>query len=220
MAKLYFKYGAMGSSKTANALMARYNYIERGQKVLMLKPAMENRDGEKTIKSRIGLSAECIYVEEFIKYVKENWEVIRKLNEEFNKYPGCFTDEQIYSAYGDLEDCSKYDAVIIDEAQFMTEEQVEFMSDIVDVYNIPVLCYGLRADFQNNLFPGSAKLLAIADNIQEIKTVCWCGKKATCNARYNENGIIRVGKQVELGANDKYVALCRKHFKEGKLNNN
>lgn len=214
MASLYFYYGAMGSSKTANALMARYNYIERGQKVLMLKPAMENRDGEKTIKSRIGLSAECIYVEDFIKEVKEKWDEVKYV---LNHDEGYFTDEQIYRTFEEDALWYKYDAIIIDEAQFMTEEQVEIMSDIVDVYNIPVLCYGLRADFQNNLFPGSAKLLAIADNIQEIKTVCWCGKKATCNARYDEHGIVKTGDQVVLGANDKYISLCRKHFKEGKL---
>ena len=214
MASLYFYYGAMGSSKTANALMARYNYIERGQKVLMLKPAMENRDGEKTIKSRIGLSAECIYVEDFVKEVKEKWDKVKYV---LNHDEGYFTDEQICRTFEENALWYKYDAIIIDEAQFMTEEQVEIMSDIVDVYNIPVLCYGLRADFQNNLFPGSAKLLAIADNIQEIKTVCWCGKKATCNARYDEHGIVKTGDQVVLGANDKYISLCRKHFKEGKL---
>ena len=214
MASLYFYYGAMGSSKTANALMARYNYIERGQKVLMLKPAMENRDGEKIIKSRIGLSAECIYVEDFIKEVKEKWDEVKYV---LNHDEGYFTDEQIYRTFEEDALWYKYDAIIVDEAQFMTEEQVEIMSDIVDIYNIPVLCYGLRADFQNNLFPGSAKLLAIADNIQEIKTVCWCGKKATCNARYDEHGIVKTGDQVVLGSNDKYIALCRKHFKEGKL---
>ena len=101
--------------------------------------------------------------------------------------------------------------------QFATKEQVDFLSDIVDEYEVPVVCYGLRADFRNELFPGSERLLAIADVITELKTVCWCGRKATCNARYNENGIVREGEQVVLGANDSYVALCRKHFKEGKL---
>jgi thymidine kinase len=110
-----------------------------------------------------------------------------------------------------------YDCVIVDEVQFATAEQIDFLSDIVDFYDVPVICYGLRADFQNRLFPGSERLIAIADTIREIKTVCWCGKKATCNARYNEQGIVRDGEQVMLGANDSYVSLCRKHFKMGML---
>ena len=185
MAKLYFFYGAMGSSKTANALMTEYNYSERNQKALLVKPDIEKRDGEKTIKSRIGLEKECILFSELEK----------------------MTDSEI----------QKYDAIIVDEAQFLKKEQVDYLSDIVDNYKIPVLCYGLRADFQNELFEGSERLLAIADSINEIKTVCWCGRKAVCNARYNKNGIVRHGAQVVLGANDRYIALCRKHFKEGKL---
>ncbi len=200
MASLYFYYGAMGSSKTANALMARYNYMEKGQKVLLLRPAIDTRFGKGIVKSRIGLSEKCVLVEEFC--------------EEFHeKYPN-FKEDMLANNL-DQYKTFDYAAIIIDEAQFMTEEQVEFMSDIVDFFNIPVLCYGLRIDFQNHLFPGSAKLLAIADKIQEIKTVCWCGKKAICNARYNENGIVREGNQIEIGENDKYVSLCRKHFKLG-----
>lgn len=202
MASLYFYYGAMGSSKTANALMARYNYMEKGQKVLLLRPAIDTRFGKGIVKSRIGLSENCVLVEEFCEEFQE-------------KYP-CFKEDMEannFEKYKEF-DCA---AIIIDEAQFMTEEQVEFMSDIVDFLNIPVLCYGLRIDFQNHLFPGSAKLLAIADKIQEIKTVCWCGKKAICNARYNESGIVREGNQIEIGENDKYVSLCRKHFKLGMI---
>lgn len=111
----------------------------------------------------------------------------------------------------------QYDCIIVDEAQFATAEQIDFLADVVDFWNITVICYGLRADFQNHLFPGSARLLAIADKIQEIKTACWCGRKATCNARYNEAGIVRSGEQVMLGGNDSYIALCRKHFKMGML---
>lgn len=185
MAKLYFYYGAMGSSKTANALMTRFNYEEVGQKALLCKPKIDNRFGNDVVHSRIGLEYESIFVEELVKMSKE--------------------------------EIQKYDCVIVDEVQFATREQIDFLSDIVDVYDVPVVCYGLRADFRNELFPGSERLLAIADVITELKTVCWCGRKATCNARYNDNGIVRVGEQVELGANDKYVALCRKHFKEGKL---
>ena len=110
-----------------------------------------------------------------------------------------------------------YDAIIVDEIQFAKREQIDFLAHIVDYLKVPVLCYGLRSDFQLNLFEGSERLLAIADELHEVKTVCWCGKKATCNARYNEHGIVRVGTQVLLGANDEYIALCRKHFLEGKL---
>ena len=115
------------------------------------------------------------------------------------------------------DELKSYDAIIVDEIQFAKEEEVDYLAYLVDSFKIPVLCYGLRADFQTKLFPGSKRLLELADEIKELKTVCWCGKKATCNARYNEQGIVREGEQVMLGANDEYVALCRKHFVEGKL---
>ena len=185
MAKLYFYYGAMGSSKSANALMAEYNYRERGQKVLLAKTNLDTRDGVHTIRSRIGLEREGVLLSDIC----------------------AMPDEEI----------QKYDAVIVDEIQFARKEQIDFLARIVDELNVPVMCYGLRTDFQLNLFEGSARLLAIADEIKEIKTVCWCGKKAICNARYNRNGIVRTGEQIMLGANDEYIALCRKHFLEGKL---
>lgn len=189
MAKLYFRYGTMGSSKTANALMVQFNYQEREQKALLLKPAVEVRDGYQQIKSRIGLSSPCLLVED------------------------CINSE------GEIKtrDFQYYDCVIVDEAQFLTPKQVDSLARIVDDYGVPVICYGLRADFQGNLFPGSMRLMAVADKIEEVKTVCWCGRKATNNARFNENGIVRKGEQFELGGNDKYIALCRKHFIEGKL---
>lgn len=185
MAKLYFYYGAMGSSKSANALMAEYNYRERGQKVLLAKTNLDTRDGKNVIHSRIGLERECVLLSD-----------VCRMNDE---------------------DIRKYDAVIVDEIQFAKKAQVDFLAHIVDDLNVPVMCYGLRTDFQLNLFEGSERMLAIADVISEVKTVCWCGKKATCNARYNEHGIVREGAQVMLGANDEYIALCRKHFLEGKL---
>ncbi len=185
MAKLYFYYGAMGSSKSANALMAEYNYRERGQKVLLAKTNLDTRDGKNVIHSRIGLERECVLLSD-VCHMKD-------------------------------EDISQYDAVIVDEIQFAKKAQVDFLAHIVDDLNVPVMCYGLRTDFQLNLFEGSERMLAIADVISEVKTVCWCGKKATCNARYNEHGIVREGAQVMLGANDEYIALCRKHFLEGKL---
>ena len=186
MPRLFFRYGAMGSSKTANALMVCYNYEERGQKALLAKSAIDTRDGANIVHSRIGLERECILLETLCNDMTE-------------------------------EEIKTYDAIVVDEAQFATPEQVDFLAHLVDDFGIPVLCYGLRADFQNKLFPGSERLLAIADHIQELKTVCWCGRKATCNARYNENGIVREGAQVMLGSNDSYKALCRKHFKMGKL---
>lgn len=185
MAKLFFRYGAMGSSKTANALMVEYNYRERGKKAIMVKPKTDTRDGIHIIKSRIGLELPCILVEDLM-------------------------DMSV------AEICT-YDCVIVDEAQFCTKDQIAFFVRLVDDYNIPVICYGLRADFRNELFEGSLWLLAWADVIEEIKTVCWCGKAARCNARFNENGIVREGDQVCLGGNSSYIALCRKHWKEGNL---
>lgn len=183
MAKLYFYYGVVGSSKTANVLMVHYNYHERGKKALLVKPDVDKRDGDTNIRSRIGLEHDGELMSRFKKY-KES-------------------------------EIKNYDCIIVDEIQFCSKREVDFLSDIVDTLEIPVMCYGLRADFKNNLFEGSERLLAIADEIHEVKTVCWCGSKATCNARYNENGIVREGEQILLGANDKYIALCRKHYKEG-----
>ena len=182
MAKLYFRYGAMGSSKTANAIMVQYNYQERGQNALMLKPRLDNRDGERTVGSRSGLSAPCRYVEEL-----------------------------------DEIDLTLYDCVIVDEAQFLKKAQVQRLVDIVDGMGIPVICYGLRADFMGNLFEGSHWLMAWADTIEEIKTVCWCGRKAIMNARVANGQVVRSGEQIVLGGNESYVALCRRHWARGEL---
>jgi len=182
MAKLYFRYGAMGSSKTANAIMVQYNYQERGQNALMLKPRLDSRDGENTVGSRSGLNAPCRYVEEL-----------------------------------DNIDLRNYDCVIVDEAQFLTKGQVQRLVDIVDGMGIPVICYGLRADFQGNLFEGSHWLMAWADSIEEIKTVCWCGRKAIMNARVSGGKVVKAGEQIVLGGNESYVALCRRHWARGEL---
>ncbi|MGI6192585.1 MAG: thymidine kinase [Christensenellales bacterium] len=183
MAKLYFRYGAMGSSKSANALMVRYNYEERNQKVLLVKPELDSRDGERVVTSRCGLSSPCEYL------------------------------DALYDR-----DVKQYDCVIVDEAQFLTKKQVERLVEIVDEEGVPVIAYGLRADFRGELFEGSQWLLAWADTIEEIKTICWCGKKATYNARFDEDGnVTKVGEQIVLGANDRYVGLCRRHWKEGNL---
>ena len=182
MSKLYFRYGAMGSSKTANAIMVQYNYHERGQNALMLKPRLDSRDGARCVSSRSGLTAPCRYVEEL-----------------------------------DEIDLSVYDCVIVDEAQFLSKAQVQRLVDIVDRMNIPVICYGLRADFQGNLFEGSHWLMAWADSIEEIKTVCWCGRKATMNARVMNGRVVKDGEQIVLGGNESYVALCRRHWAKGEL---
>ena len=191
MAKLYFRYGAMGSSKTANALMVRYNYLERGMKVLLLKPRIDNRDGENIIVSRIGLKAPCEYVEDFVEMSEAKWH--------------------------SPDDCSEYSAIIVDEAQFMTKQQVDYMAHIVDDLNLPVICYGLRTDFRSEMFPGAARLFELADIIEQIPTVCWCGKKAHFNARVINGEMVRTGEQVFIGGNESYMALCRKHYMRGQL---
>ena len=186
MAKLYFRYGVMGSSKSANALMVRYNYEERGQRALMVKPAFDQREGESVVNSRIGLNYACVWFEEL---------------------------EKMSAA-----DIRAFQCVIVDEAQFLSHAQVDYLTEIVDDMNVPVICYGLRADFSGRLFPGSEALLACADIIEEVKTICWCGRKATCNARFDANGVVlKEGEQVVLGANDCYIGLCRRHWKEGNL---
>lgn len=185
MAKLYFRYGAMGSSKTANALMVAYNYYERGKEALLVKPQIDTRD-EGVVRSRMGLEQKCRYVEELVQ----------------------MSDEQI----------RKYDCVIVDEAQFCKKSDIEFLEHIVEDLDIPVICYGLRTDFRRELFEGSLWLMAWADVIEELKTVCWCGNGAVCNTRYTEDGqVIREGEQVFVGGNERYVALCKKHYKEGNL---
>ncbi len=196
MAKLYFRYGAMGSSKSANILMVRYNYEERGQYAVLLKPRTDNRDSKTEIVSRMGLRASAEYVDDFLKEVSGLWK----------------KDSPSYLYHGNV-----VSAILVDEAQFLSAEEVDLFSDFVDFCNIPVLCYGLRTDFRNRLFPGSERLMEIADVIEEVPTVCWCGKRAQCNTRYANGKIVREGEQIMLGSNESYVALCRKHYKEGRL---
>ncbi|RSX56161.1 thymidine kinase [Bifidobacterium dolichotidis] len=187
MAKLYFKFGAVGASKTANALMVRYNYLERGKVPVMLKPRMECRDGEHTIRSRIGLEAECAFVEDFLESMKHH--------------------------QGDEVD---FDVVIVDEAQFLTTQQIDELAAIVDNYDVSVICYGLRTDFQGEGFEGATRLLLIADKIENIKTVCWCGRAACFNARIdNQGNIIRAGDKIVFGGTGTYISLCRKHYYQG-----
>ena len=181
MAKLYFKYGAMGSSKSANALITKFNSEERGMRVWLIKPATDTRDGEGLIASRIGLSAKADIISH---------------------------EESIIAL---LDKMSGIDVIITDECQFFTPEQIDELREIVNFRDIPVLCFGLRTDFMTHLFPGSRRLLEVADSITEIKTICSCGAKAIVNARIDSEGhVITSGSQVFIGGNDSYVAMCHK----------
>ena len=185
MAKLYFKYGAMGSSKTANALITKFNYEERGMKVWLIKPALDVRDGADVVRSRIGLEAQAYAVT---------------------------PDIDIFEAFKNAGD---FHVVIADECQFFTARQIDGLRRIVDELDIPVLCFGLRTDFLTHTFEGSHRLFEVADSISEIKTVCECGSKAIVNARIDGNGkIVTEGGQILLGGNDSYIAMCHKCWKK------
>lgn len=184
MAKLYFKYGAMGSSKSAQALITQFNYEELGMKVWLIKPSIDDRDGKNIIRSRIGLQREA--------------QVITP-------------EENILDTF---ERVRGVDVIIADEAQFFTPAQIDQLRQIVDDEDLPVLCFGLRTDFLTHFFPGAQRLMELADSLTEIKTVCACGRKATVNARIDETGkIITEGGQILLGGNDSYVAMCHKCWK-------
>ena len=185
MAKLYFKYGAMGSSKSAQALITKFNYEELGMSVWLIKPSVDTRDGAELIRSRIGLEARA-------QVVTPGQDIIA-----------------MYNAAG------KRDVIIADEAQFFTPEQIDQLRTLVDEEDLPVLCFGLRTDFLTHVFPGSKRLLELSDSITEIKTVCACGRKATVNARLDASGrVLTEGDQVFLGGNDSYVAMCHKCWQQ------
>ena len=187
MAKLYFKYGAMGSSKTAQALITKYNYEENDMKVWLIKPSADTRDGAEKLRSRIGLEATV--------------EVIAPAVDVYDRFRNSRKDT-----------CN---VIIVDECQFMTEAQIEQLRSIVNDFSVPVLCFGLRTDFQTRLFPGSRRLMELADCIEEIKTMCDCGAKATVNARINDGYIVTEGAQVVLGGNDSYIAMCHRCYVNG-----
>jgi thymidine kinase len=188
MAKLYFYYSAMNAGKSTVLLQSAYNYEERGMAVLLMAPAIDERFGAGKIHSRIGLSADAV-----------------SFTPEFNLF-NYVRDE--------LSRNVKLKCVLIDEAQFLTKAQVLELTDVVDTLNLPVLTYGIRSDFQGEPFPGSLYLLTLADNLVEIKTVCHCGRKATMNTRIDEQGqSVKIGDQIQIGGNEKYIAMCRKHFK-------
>ena len=188
MAKLYFKYGAMGSSKTAQALITKYNYEENDLKVWLIKPSADTRDGKQVLRSRIGLEAE-------VEVIPPDMDILARFDE--TRRGSC-------------------NVIIVDECQFLTERQIDELRAIVNDRNVPVMCFGLRTDFQTKLFPGSRRLMELADEIQEIKTMCDCGAKATVNARIDASGhIITQGAQVVLGGNDSYIAMCHKCYVRG-----
>ncbi|NQY32735.1 MAG: thymidine kinase [Coraliomargarita sp.] len=186
MAQVYFYYSAMNAGKSTSLLQSSYNYNERGMNTLLLTPEIDQRAGTKTIASRIGLSSEAT----------------------------TFTAEaNLFQLVDETHTSSTIACVLIDESQFLSRKQVEQLCKVADDLNIPVLCYGLRTDFQAKLFEGSAALLALADNLIELKTICHCGKKATMNVRLSANGkAIRDGEQIEIGGNERYVAMCRKCY--------
>ena len=187
MAKLYFKYGAMGSSKSAQALITKFNYEEKGLKVWLIKPSIDNREDLEIVSSRIGLKAKCTAI---------------------------FPDMSIWDEF-ENRIAQKVDVIIADESQFFTAAQIDDMRRIVDELEVPVLCFGLRTDFQTHLFEGSRRLLEIADKLTEIKNICECGRKAIVNARIDDAGnVITEGEQVLLGGDERYTAMCHKCWKK------
>jgi len=188
MAKLYFYYAAMNAGKSTTLLQADYNYRERGMETMLWTAKLDDRAGAGVIGSRIALSAPAHGFD-------ENVDLFAEITDELKR--------------------RKLDCILVDEAQFLTQRHVLQLCEVADRLGIPVLCYGLRTDFQGKLFPGSAALLALADSMVELKAVCECGRKATMNLRVDQEGhAVAAGAQTEIGGNDRYVALCRKHFFE------
>lgn len=189
MAQLYYRYSTMGAGKSIEVQKVAFNYEERGQNPLLFTSDIDNRyDKEGTVASRIGLKRRAIAIND---------------------------DMNIYAIVKEYNDLFGVDSIIIDECQFLKKHHIIELTDIVDDLNIPVMCYGLKSDFKNELFEGSYWLLALSDKIEEIKTVCWCGKKATTNARIVDGKVVYSGEQIYIGGNESYTALCRKHYKQG-----
>lgn len=189
MAKLYFYYSAMNAGKSTVLLQSSYNYRERGMDTLLFTPVIDTRYAKGKVYSRIGLNADAISFD-------SEWNLFNYIKASKEKNP-------------------KIECILVDEAQFLHKDQVFQLTDVVDKLNLPVLAYGIRSDFQGEPFEGSLYLLIWADNLIEIKTICDCGKKAIMNARIDANGnIVRTGSQIQIGGNERYIAMCRKHFKE------
>ncbi len=190
MAQLYFRYSTMNAGKSIDLIKVAYNYEERGQTVLALVPAVDDRYGRGVITSRIGVQREATIVRD---------------------------DTNILELFMKENERKHIDCVLVDESQFLRKHHIEELVEIVDSCNTPVICYGLKNDFRNELFEGSYYLLVYADKIEEIKTICWCGRKATMVARVVDGKIVKSGDQIVVGGNDMYVSLCRKHYNDGRL---
>ncbi|MBQ9465554.1 MAG: thymidine kinase [Muribaculaceae bacterium] len=191
--KLYFRYGTMGSAKTALLLTQAYNFEERGMQYLCMKPIIDNREGDNVIRSRIGIERRCEWI-----------------------YPDTDLYVTLCAMFG--RDGIKKDWILIDEVQFLKASQIDQLARLVDDFGINVVCYGLRTDFQSNLFEGSRRLFELADSIDEIKSTCTCGRKTIINARIDRAGnIVMAGDQVEIGGDDKYVALCRNCWRNRRI---
>lgn len=191
--KLYFRYGTMGSAKTAMLLTTAYNFEERGMAYICLKPVVDTREKKNVIRSRIGIERECSWI-----------------------YPDTNLYDMIHDSFEQTLDVP--DWILVDEAQFLSADQVDQLSRVVDDYACNVVCYGLRTDFKTHLFEGSRRLFEIADSIDEIKSTCSCGRKTIVNARIDSNGeIITEGEQVEIGGNDRYIAVCRKCWRNKRI---
>jgi thymidine kinase len=190
LAQLYYRYSTMNAGKSIELIKVAYNYEERGKHVLVLVPSVDNRYGEGVVTSRIGISREATIIND---------------------------DTNILKLFMDEHAKKKIDCVLVDECQFLQKHHVQELVEIVDSYDTPVLAYGLKNDFKNELFEGSYYMLVYADKIEEIKTICWCGRKATMVARVVDGKIVKTGEQILIGGNDLYVSLCRKHYNDGRL---
>ena len=190
MAQLYYRYSTMNAGKSIELIKVAYNYEERGKKVLVLVPAVDDRFGEGIVASRIGVSREATVINDETNLLK----LFMEENEKGN-----------------------IDCVLVDECQFLHKHHVQELVEIVDSYDTPVLAYGLKNDFRNELFEGSYYMLVYADKIEEIKTICWCGRKATMVARIVDGKFVKSGEQIVIGGNDMYISLCRKHYNDGRL---
>lgn len=190
MAQLYYRYSTMNAGKTIELIKVAYNYEERGKRVLVLTPSIDDRYGIGKIASRIGLTRDAILV-------RDNTNLLELFIEEEKK--------------------GKIDCILVDECQFFKKHHIEELVEIVDSFDVPVLAYGLKNDFKNELFEGSYYMLVYADKIEEIKTICWCGRKATMVARILDGKFVKTGEQIQIGGNEMYVSLCRKHYNDGRL---
>lgn len=190
MAQLYYRYSTMNAGKSIELIKVAYNYEERGKRVLVLVPGVDDRFGKGVVSSRIGVSREATIVNDDTNLLK------------------LFMEENAEE---------KIDCVLVDECQFLRKHHVQELVEIVDSYDTPVLAYGLKNDFRNELFEGSYYMLVYADKIEEIKTICWCGRKATMVARIVDGKFVKTGEQIVIGGNDMYISLCRKHYNDGRV---